>query len=344
MTVADNTPLSLDSALSLMSVQPGAADGATLEENEAAKTAADREAEAAAATDPNSADPAAEVTAAEGETDTPADQGETTDEGKDPGDALPPIEAPSSWSNEEKAEWNALSRKAQETILRREQDATKALRNAQNSTAESNKKVEAEVTRLKNVADKIDGYLNEKVAELAKDFPEVRSEQDLIALSRTDPARVQEFQLRLQAIASANAAKNDAQRELSVKNQEAQQAELAKAKDALIEAFPAWKDAEVARREVTELQDYAIKLGVPEAAARTTVDPHIYKLAQKAMLYDRAQAAAKAAVTRTPPKTVKPGAQQGNPATAGKDENRRTKMQQLEKSGDLEDAIGLLRM
>jgi hypothetical protein len=58
----------------------------------------------------------------------PNDAGETNESDADPGDALPPIDAPSSWSTEEKAEWNSLSRKAQEVILRREQDATKALR------------------------------------------------------------------------------------------------------------------------------------------------------------------------------------------------------------------------
>jgi hypothetical protein len=346
----DNAPLSLDSAISLLSVPAGQADEATLEVNTAAMTAAERE-EAAK----NSAAPEGDnSTPAHGDTppaddvaanDTPADQGETNEGEADPGDALPPIDPPSSWSTEEKAEWASLSRKAQETILRREQDATKALRNAQNSTAESNKKVDAEVTRLKELSGKIDGYLNEKVAELAKDFPEIRSEADLIALAQTDPAKAQLFQVRLQAIASANTAKADAQRELSQRAQEAQKVELAQTREKLLAAFPAWKDAEVARREVTELQDYVVKnYGVDEAAARASVDPIAYKLAQKAMLYDRAQAAAKAAQQRTPPKTVKPGAQTGNPATAGKDEIRRTQMQKLEKSGDIDDAVGLLRM
>jgi hypothetical protein len=341
----DNSePLSLDSALSLMAVQPGQADDATLEPNPAADTDADREEQRDAPAEENTADVSAESADA-GAEDTPVDQGETSEGEQDPGDALPPIEPPSSWSTEEKAEWNSLSRKAQETILRREQDNTKALRTAQNATADSNKKVDAEVTRLKGLSDRIDGYLNEKVAELARDFPEIRSEQDLIALSQSDPAKVLQFRTRLEAIASANNAKTQAQQELAKKAEVQQQEMLAKAKDALLEAFPSWKDAEVARRETTELQDYVVKTyRVDEAAARSTVDPVIYKLAQKAMLYDRAQAAAKKAQTRVPPRTIKPDAQQGNPAKVGKDEARRTQMQKLDKTGDIEDAIGLLRM
>lgn len=341
----DNSePLSLDSALSLMAVQPGQADDATLEANPAADIDADRDEQRAASTENTTADTAPESADA-GAEDTPADQGETNEDEQDPGDALPPIEPPSSWSTEEKAEWNSLSRKAQETILRREQDNTKALRTAQNATAESNKKVEAEVTRLKDVADKIDGYLNEKVAELARDFPEIRSEQDLIALSRTDPAKVQEFQIRLQALASAQNTKVQAQRELASKAEETQKVEIAKQKEALLEAFPEWKNPEVARREVVELQDYVIQtFKVDEAAARSSVDPIAYKLARKAMLYDRAQEAAKKAQTRVPPRTIKPDAQQGNPAKVGKDEARRTQMQKLDKTGDIEDAVGLLRM
>jgi hypothetical protein len=96
----------------------------------------------------------------------------------------------------------------------------------------------------------------------------------------------------LQALASSQIARQNAQRELTQKADQQQKEYLAQAKEKLIEAFPAWKDLEVARRETTELQDYVVKnYGVDEATARATIDPAIYKLAQKAMLYDRAQTA-----------------------------------------------------
>lgn len=342
MFTFEQKPLTLDGALSFMRADPSGTQEP--DDNTAApdtNTAASDEGNSAPAQDdPSPAD------AAGADQDTPPnDEGETNEGDVDPGDALPPIEAPSSWSTEEKAEWNSLSRKAQETILRREQDNTKALRTAQNATADSNKKVDAEVTRLKGLSDQIDGYLNEKVAELAKEFPEVKSEADLVALAASDPARAQLFNAKLQALQATNNAKVQAQRELAQKAEQQQQEHLAQQKEKLLEAFPAWKDPEVARREVTELQDYAIKeLGVPEAAARATIDPVVYKLAQKAMLYDRAQASAKAALTRKPPRTVPPGARNADPRTTAKEDTRRSQFDRLAKSGDIEDARGLLRL
>lgn len=333
----DNAALTLDSAIGLLiSTEDTNKPAAPAEAAPAApETPAVAEATPAATETPASETPA--------DPNTPADQGETNEDAQDPGDALPPIEPPSSWSTEEKAEWASLSRKAQEVILRREQDTTKALRTAQNSTAESNKKVEAEVTRLKTLAEQIDGHLNEKVNDLAREFPEVKNEADLVALAASDPARAQLFQAKLQALSAANNAKVQAQQEMQRKSQEAQQAHLAEAKEKLLEAFPAWKEPEVARREVTELQDYAIKMGAPEAMARATTDPVIYKLAQKAMLYDRAQAAKQAAVVRTPPKVLKPGAATADPNKTAKDESRRSQLAKLNTSGDIEDALGLLR-
>jgi hypothetical protein len=337
----DESPLTLESALSFMRVDPSAPAPEPEDKSAAPDTAAPSEDNSAPAQDDT---PPADVAAAD--TDTPqSDEGETNEGSQDPGDALPPIEAPSSWSTEEKAEWNSLSRKAQEAVLRREQDNTKALRNAQNATAESNKKADAEVTRLKNLAEQFDGYLNEKVADLAREFPEVKSEADLVTLATNDPARAQLFNAKLQALAAANGARANAQRELAQKAEQQHQANLADAKEKLIEAFPSWKDPDVARREVIELQDYAIKeMGVPEAAARNTLDPVIYKLTQKAMLYDRAQAKAKAALTRTPPRSVPPGAQNQSPRTVQRDDSRRSQIDRLGKSGDIDDARGLLRV
>lgn len=333
--------LTLDSALALMTVKPE-------DNNPPAAAAASADPAPATAPEDNAApaQPAQAVDDADPDADpnSPSDAENTNASQADPGDALPPIEPPASLTTEEKAEWNSLSRKAQEIIQRREQDNTRALRNAQNSTAESNKKAEAEVARLKAISDRMDGYLNEKVADLAREFPEIKSEADLVALAQSDPAKYTAFQAKLQALAVANAAKADAQRELTQKATEKQQLDQAAAKENLIKAFPAWTDPEVARREVTELQDYAIKaLGVPESTARATIDPVVYKLAQKAMLYDRAQEKATAAIKRDPPRVVPPAAKNSNPNADAKAETRRSQLEKLSKTGDLEDALGLLR-
>lgn len=332
-----DAPLSLESAVSILTAAP--ADDQNQNNPPADSTAGDNAPPADNAA--TGEQPPADNTAPADTQDTPADQGETKTGDGDQGDALPPIEAPASWSTEEKAEWNSLSRKAQETILRREQDNTKALRTAQNATAESNKKVEAEVTRLSGLAAQMDTFVNEKVAELTREFPEIKSEADLVALATNDPARKAIFDAKLQAIAAANNAKAEADKIVQQKAEEKRTADYAAAKDALLEAFPAWKDPDVARREVTEIQDYAIKMGVPEAAARACLDPNTYKLAHKAMLYDRAQESAAKALTRTPPRTIQPGANV-NPGQAAKDQSRRANLAQLDKTGDIEDAMKLM--
>lgn len=330
--MADEAPLTLDSALSLMTVT---------EDNKPAAVAQD---DPPAATPDTTADPipaAADTAAAD--PNSPADPESVKTDDVDQG-ALPLIDPPASWKPEEKALWEATPRAAQEAILRRELDNTTALRKLQNSAAEQHKTTEAEVTRLKALTGQIEGVLNEKVAALSREFPEIKSEADVVALSQTDPARFSVFQAKLMELSSTAQQRQAALTEVG-KVDEAKQTEyLAKAKDALLEAFPEWKDPQVARTQVTELQDYAIKTGAPEAAARASLDPVIYKLAQKAMLYDRAQAAKTAAVTRDPPRVVKPGTQTVTPASTAKEENRRSMLGKLSTSGDLEDARGLLRL
>jgi hypothetical protein len=63
------------------------------------------------------------------------------------------------------------------------------------------------------------------------------------------------------------------------------------------------------------------------------------------MLYDRAQAQAKKAINKDPPRTVtKPGTQSSTPKSDAKAADRQTRLSRLEKTGDIEDARGLLRM
>jgi len=278
--------------------------------------------------------------------DTPADQGDVNDEDVEQAssDALPPIEPPSSWKTEEKDVFKSLPRAAQEAIARREQDRTTELRNLQNSQAEQRKTVEAEVNKLKGIADKVSEYVSNEVKSLAKQFPEIKSEADVTALAERDPARFSLFQARLMEFNAARAAQAEAQQVLTQKANEAQQETMKQARDALITAFPTWQDKTVAVKEMTELQDYAIKeMGVPEQAARTTIDPYVYKLAQKAMLYDRAQAAKAKALTRDPPRTtVKPGTSSTSPRGDAKAASRQSQLTKLDRSGDIEDARGLL--
>jgi hypothetical protein len=340
--------LDLDNALSLMNSAPATAATSDWTPDREAPVAElppeKKEAPAAAAEQPGEQKtdetPAVDETAAK---DTPAkdDQGETKDDKVDPEVALPPIEPPSSWKTEEKEVFKTLPRAAQEAIQRREQDRTTELRNLQNTTAEQRKQADGEVARLKGLADQVGSVVNERIADLAREFPEIKTQADVEALAASDPVRFGVFQAKLMRFNAAQNAQQQAQQELS-KQQERQQSEfLTTAKEKLLEVFPTWKDPAVGRKEIAELQDYAISLGVPEPHARQAIDPFVYKLAQKAMLYDRAQAAKTQAVNRTPPKVITPG----TPATKTEQraDQRTAQLRKLEKSGDLEDAVALMR-
>lgn len=339
----EDTPLSMDSAVSFLLADPEKVKTPAADATPDADAGADNK-------DAVSAEAAADATPdADGATDgadtqdTPADQGDTPEGDVDPGaNALPPIEPPSSLSAEEKADWESLSRKGQEFIVRREQDNQRAIRNAQNGSAEQRKAVEAEVTRLKGLASQVEAVVNDKVQDLAREFPDVKTEADVVNLARTDPARYSVFQARLMELQGINQARDAAAKEVQQAAEKVNSEHVSQAKDALLSAFPTWKDPAVARKEATELQDYAIKMGVPEAAARNTIDPFVYKLAQKAMLYDRAQAAKNQAVTKTPPRVVTPGSQGSTPKADAKANNRRAMLDKLGKSGAIEDALGLM--
>lgn len=342
----------IDSAMKLMETAPstpGTAgwetdvssdDSALPAEPSAAELEREDDQITAPATEPTSAEePAAASTET---TDTPLAPGETNDGSADQG-ALPIIEPPSSWKAEEKDVFKSLPRAAQEAIQRREQDRTNELRNLQNSTAAERQANAAEAARLKGLTGQIDTLVNKQVADLAGEFPEIKSEQDVIALATNDPARYSVFQAKLMALNATQQAKASALQEVQQRDAQAHSATMAQAKTALIEMFPAWKDNAVAQKEITEIQDYAISQGVPEAAARGVIDAHTYKIAHKAMLYDRAQAARTAAVDRTPPRTpVKPGST-GADKGERTAEARQTQLRKLSQTGSIEDALGLLR-
>lgn len=276
--------------------------------------------------------------------DASQDDGKKEGEGKDDrGDALPTIEPPNSLTAEEKAGWDALPRPAQEIIARRERDMTKALRTAQDSLADARKSETAEVARLKEITGKLDAVVNDDVAKLSAEFPEIKNPADVTALAATNPARAALFQAKLAELGAKMQATEAAKAEVSKKEEAARTEELAKAKVALVEAFPTWSDPTVAVKEVRELQEYAISQGASKAAAEANLDPIVFKLAQKAMLYDRAQAAKTAAAQKDPPpRVLTPGTSSTTPKADSAAARRAAQWDKYRNSGDLEDAAATL--
>jgi len=338
----ENAPISIDSAVSMMlDKAPAAAPEAPAE-----KGTRDLESPQAGAEAPQEPQQNTDKSADSAGDEKPAtdDAPAATDDDDDQG-SLPPIEAPSSWTTEEKEVFKTSPRKVQEAIARREQERTTELRNGQNSVAEQRKAVDAEVTRLKGLAEKMDGVIKEQADDIARDFPEIKSQADVEALASRDASRFAQFQARLMRFNAMQQAKADADTELANKAKTQQQEAMAASHKELVKHFPTWSDPKVAMKEATELQDYAVKaFGISEQAARGLHNPVIYRMAQKAMLYDRAQAAKAAAVNRDAPRTVQPGATSATPKADRNAAARKAAIAKLDKSGDIEDALSLMRM
>lgn len=345
----DESPLSLESATSLMMAP--ATPAATTVATDAPATEPEKTAptgQEASTTDTAAAQATADTAAADTTTEAAAATDDTaqggapaTEDGQAEPGSLPPIEPPSGWDTEGKDVFKSLPRKAQEEIARRERDRTNELRNVQNTTAEQRKAAEGEVARLKGLSDRIDGVIKDHVNDLARDFPEIKTQADIEALAASDPSRFAKFQAGLMRFNAANQAAAEAQQALGQKQQQAQQENLAQARTALLETFPTWKDTTVLRKEMTEIQDYAISAGLPEADARMAIHPVLYKIAHKAMLYERAQAQLKQSQDRRPAPQVKPG----TTATTKADRdavNQSAALRKLGQTGAIEDALSLM--
>lgn len=117
----------------------------------------------------------------------------------------------------------------------------------------------------------------------------------------------------------------------------------------LIEAMPQWKgkdgkvDANKMASEVKEVREYAAKtLGYTEAELNQAYDHRMIVLARKAMLHDRAEAARKAAKAKLAgaPDIPAPGARV--PRQSGRDASKAEAQKKFDKSGKIDDAVGLL--
>lgn len=112
----------------------------------------------------------------------------------------------------------------------------------------------------------------------------------------------------------------------------------------LLEAIPAWKNAETAKKEKAEIFAFAQKEGYTEDQLREIYDHRVLKLLRKAWLYDKAQSAlpkAKAKIQQVRAATPGPKADSKKPKATelGKAKQR---LAQTGKRQDAEAAIALL--
>lgn len=226
------------------------------------------------ATDANAGDPPSEGEA-EAAPETASEQESETDAEAE----LPPIEAPNSWSKDDRELFTTLPRETQEVIARRERERDAATQRVMNESAQVRKAAEAERAQAAQerafFAERLAPMLQETQQRLASDF----SPEALAQLANTDPAGyVARIAERDAMIARAQAAQ-------AVMEQQ-RQSILAQEQQKLHEAMPDWKDPSKFADANRALRSYGEKLGYTQQELDSVVDHRALVVLEKARRYD----------------------------------------------------------
>lgn len=246
---------------------------------------------------------------------------------QEPEEKLPPIQAPNSWTKEEKEEFATYPREAQEKIARREQERESALRRSQNEHAEKQKGLTAKEQEIEAARQKYESALPALLETLqnerAGEFSDIKSVSDLEKLSRDDPFRYLQWTARQQKIAAVENELRTAQ-DRQTQEQSKRWSEFASREDELVlEKIPELADETKAPALREKAKSILKDIGFSDGelgnlyngkSALSLRDNRIQQLVFKAIKYDEAQKAAKTAEKKPLPPVQKPGvaASRGN--------------------------------
>ncbi len=341
--VSDTSPISLSEAARQLTDyrwKKDAAEERAAKQVEAPKAAAEPEPDSA------QADDAAPVEEAAGEEATA-----TTE----PAEELPPIEPPRSWTKEEKEEFKSYPREAQEKIARREQDRESALRRGQNEVAEQRKAIEAARQQAEQIKQQYEQALPTLLQTLQDaqqgEFSDIKTMADVEKLAREDWPRYALWDAQQKKIAAV-AQQIKASEEQRTTEFKSKWAEFASKEDALfLEKAPEMADKEKATKVADASVSLLKDIGFSEAdlaklwngeASLSLRDHRAQLLIRDAARYREAQASAPKKVAAKPvPPVQRPGT--ARPKGADNDLRIKNLEKQLERSGNIKDALALMQ-
>jgi hypothetical protein len=290
----------------------------------------------------------------------PAPPGET--ESADPaaearpeaGTDLPPIEAPRSWTKEDKELFTSLPRATQERIAERERSREGDFNRRQQEAAEKSKALEAERSKAEQARQQYEAALPQLLQTLeqqqAGEFADIKTLADVERLAREDWPRYALWDVQQKKIAEVGQHLALAQQRQAQERVQ-QFSEFARREDDLFkEKVPDMADAKRAAGLQTAALAVLKELGFQETELAQSWhgqrdlslrDHRVQLLIRDATLWRDAQAKAKAAATRPVPAVQRPGVSQ--PKGAAQDAQIQHLTQKLEKTGNLKDAAALLR-
>lgn len=205
-------------------------------------------------------------------------QGEEQGEGQEAdadgeGDAAEPIEAPISWSKEDREHWSALPREVQEVVQRREAERDKLVRAKTVEAAQTRQTVENEAREI--VAKLYDNHAIQLQAYAQQLLP---PEPDRKLLYSNDPNEVFQYHRQKDAYEAAVAQQRELHQQIAqsqaaanAAREQSHQAELASDAQRLKEQLPEWFDPSTSEQTRKDLQEIGAELGYsPELMAEAS--------------------------------------------------------------------------
>lgn len=270
---------------------------------------------------------------------------------QEPAEVQPPIQAPNSWTKEEKEEFATYPREAQEKIARREQERESALRRSQNETAEKQKGLTAKEQEIEQARAKYESALPALLetlqSERAGEFSDIKNMSDLEKLSKEDPFRYLQWTARQHKIAAVENQLREAQDRQTQDHQKRWQDFAKREDDLVLEKIPELAD----EKKAPVLRERAFKsleeLGFQKSELSELVngksslslrDHRVQQLVFKSMKYDEAQKAKTVAEKKPLPSVQKPG------VAASRNTGGQAEIQALEKQLDTASGMQALRI
>jgi hypothetical protein len=254
--------------------------------------------------------------------------GEEEPEAIEPAEELPPIEPPRSWTKEEKEAFKAWPREAQQSIARVTSSREAEFRRSQNEVATKEKalaeRLQAAEQAKQQYEASVQDHLQALEREQRREFPDIKTWDDVKALQASDPLRYQAWDLHQKelALVSKQAAevKESQEKEFSSKWTQHVQKENELAAESIPELRDPEKGPALIKRAAERLQEIGFKPDELQQLAEGRASISIYDHRLQRLIHSDLKLTdiqkAKAAVVRKPvPQVQRPGA--ARPANTG---------------------------
>lgn len=246
------------------------------------------------------------------------------------------IEAPKSWSAEDREAWSSLTPEAQKIIAAREADRDRTVSQALSEKDRASKQAAADAAaaaaEFRQKAESVVPEALRKVQELEA--------IDLVDLNRRDPALAQQVLFERE---KARADYDKLQAEIQTAQQVEYKAHLAKLAEEVPQRVPDLADPEKGKQRANDVQQYLVERGIPQESLQWITAAEL-EIAYDAMRWRQSQDKARQmAATRpsTPPtRPVRPASAAPTTSQQSAVEAARNR---LGKTGDVDDAVALLR-